>query len=53
MIQELGQEARVVVDSDELGVRPRQGVHLLLVILDHALYDLVGVDQVVGVLALE
>ena len=53
MIQELGQEARVVVDGDELGVPPRQRIHLPLVLLDHALDDLVGLDQVVGVLALE
>ena len=53
VIQELRQEVRVVVDDDELGVPPRQHVHLPLVLLDHALNDLVGLDQVVGVLALE
>ena len=53
MIQELSQEARVVVDGDELRVPPCPYVHLPLVLLDHALDDLVGVDQVVRVLALE
>ena len=53
VIQELRQEARVVVDGDELGVPLRQHVHLPLVLLDHALDDLVGLEQVVGVLALE
>ena len=44
---------RVVVDGDELSVPSRQGVHLPLVLHDHALDDLDGLDQVVGDLALE